>query len=191
MRGYLYVAHQVPSTGDFTLDDLAGGAGRVDAACRVIQASLFTSHGLRQDTECWIVCLGTDGRPATVRFDPKTIRNLHPDERSTAARIRQALEAWHEDPWFEEVQSGLHVAPFDLSEAIDAWEEMHGSPIHVLDKDGDGGVPVEGAFVLSDHLPFTAEEQATLSTLPKQRVGTQWYHGNQVVAALQIRMDGF
>lgn len=193
MRRFLFLSHTVPPTGEWGLDDLAGGAGRVDVLCRNLQSAFCISHGLRSDVEATVVFVADPDRPAAVRIEGGKIQRFNPDERSTAARLQQALAAWHEDPWWEEVQAGLFVAPFTLREileespddAVPVLLDPHGTPLE------EAELPAEPVFLLSDHVPFTGAEYALLDGLGADRVslGDAWYHGNHVVSVVQWVMD--
>ena len=95
-RTFLTVSHTVPTDGAWGLDDLAGGAGRVDVLCRNVQAALCWSHDLRPDTDVVLVFADPE-RPTAVRIQGGQVRLLNPDERSTASRIRNALRHRPED----------------------------------------------------------------------------------------------
>src|SRR4030042_6619995 len=88
MRRFVILGHKVPVSGDFTLNDLPGSAGRLDVLCRAVGASLFVSHGIRRDTE--VVLLIQDS--VEIRIAGDRVRRLNPDERSTAALLQQALQ---------------------------------------------------------------------------------------------------
>ena len=124
-RTFLTVSHTVPTDGAWGLDDLAGGAGRVDVLCRNVQAALCWSHDLRADTDIVLVFADPD-RPTAVRIRGAHVRHLNPDERSTAARIRNALKARPEDAWWEDVEPGIQVAPFTLTETL---EDLDGTVV--------------------------------------------------------------
>jgi len=87
MRRFLILGHCAPIEPDFHLNDLPGGAGRLDVLCRAVGASLLVSHGIRTDVET-ILLLRNQVR---IRIDGRHVKRLNPDERSTAALIRKAL----------------------------------------------------------------------------------------------------
>ncbi len=182
MRRFLIVSHTVPADGQWGLDDLAGGAGRVDVLCRAINCALFTSHGIR-DAEIY---LHFQTGPAAIRIEGSKVNQLNPDERSTAARIRHALRAMHEDPWWEEVESGISVAPYGLEELL---QEV--GPFAVLDAAGvaaESGIP-DATLVLSDHQPFTEAEQALLTDAARISLGATWVHGHQAITIVHYLLD--
>jgi len=191
MRRFLVVSHTVPVSGEWPLDDLAGAGGRVEVLCRIAGAALFLSHGIRERTEVYFVFVGDPARPATVRLEGGLVNRLQPDERSTAARLRQALRAAHPDPWWKEVQAGVSIAPFGLEETLG---EAGGEAV-LMHREGmplEGAVlPTETLFILSDHLPFTPDEERILAHAATKRVslGPVWYHGDHVVHVLQYFLD--
>jgi len=89
MRRFLILGHSAPIEPDFHLNDLPGGAGRLDVLCRAVGASLLVSHGIRTDVQT-ILLLRNQVR---IRIDGRHVKRLNPDERSTAALIRKALSA--------------------------------------------------------------------------------------------------
>ncbi len=165
----------------------------MDVLCRNLQSAFAISHGLRDDVEAILVFAAEPDRPTAVRFEGARIQHLNPDERSTAARIQQALRARPDDPWWEEVQPGLHGAHFTLEEVLDDLDGT-GPPV-LLDPEGTPieamGFPDAPLFLLSDHVPFTDDEYALLHRRGVQRVslGDAWYHGNHAVAVVQWVLD--
>lgn len=189
MRHFIIVSHTTPPDGDWGLDDLAGGAGRVDVLCRNIQAALFWSHDLRADTTVTLVFAADPKVPKAVRLSGATITRLNPDERSTAARIRNALQHPCPDPWWEDVESGIKLAPFDLQHVL---AETPGTPV-LLHTEGERieavNWPTEPVFVMGDHQPLTDEEMALVGDAMRVSLGPKWLHGNHVIAILQWVMD--
>ena len=64
----------------------------MDVLCRCVNASLFLSHDLRRDVDCYLVLCGEPAGPKTVKFSGDSVRSLSPDERSAGALIKKALE---------------------------------------------------------------------------------------------------
>lgn len=189
MRRFVIVSHTVPPAGDWSLDDLAGGAGRVDVLCRNVQAALCWSHDLRADTEVVMVFAADPAMPRAVRIHGGQVRLLNPDERSTAARIRNALQHPCPDPWWEDVEPGIQVAPFTLAEAL---AELDGEPV-VFHKDGNplqaAAVPEEPVFLMGDHQPLTDEDLAVAPDAARFSFGGRWLHGNHIIAITQWLLD--
>jgi tRNA (pseudouridine54-N1)-methyltransferase len=195
MRRFATVSHTGRSDGAWRLDDLPGSAGRIDVLCRNLQSALFLSHGLRDDVEAFAVFVGATAadRGRTVRIQGGAIQRLNPDERSTAARLQQALQtAWTVPDW-KEVQRGLSVAGFGLEGLLD---DLAGrcTPV-LLDPKGtpieEWQAPKDPLFLLSDHTPFTPAEYALLDGRGVERVslGPHWYHGNHAISVVQWWLD--
>ena len=51
MRRFLVVGHRAVTSADFSLDDLAGAAGRMDILLSAANAALLLAHEIRQDAE--------------------------------------------------------------------------------------------------------------------------------------------
>ena len=159
MRQFVVLGHDAPTTADFSLDALPG-AGRLDLLARSVTASLLLSHGLREDVRTHLVL----GDEYTVRFEGSALRNLHPDERSTAALIRSALDQREEAIGHVPVETspGVYLSRMGL----DATLSEYGGDATVcrLHKDGEpkegATVPDDPLFVLSDHTDFDEETGA-------------------------------
>ncbi|MEK6984872.1 MAG: tRNA (pseudouridine(54)-N(1))-methyltransferase TrmY [Candidatus Thermoplasmatota archaeon] len=193
MRRFVTVSHTADPSGAWSLNDLAGKAGRVDLLCRNIQSALFLSHGLRRDAEFYAVLERDAGRGRTVRIEGSRIQMLHPDERSTAARLQQALATPWSVPDWEEAQAGLSVAAFGLEGLLD---DLAGKgDLVLLDPEGEGIAdwmpPADPLFLLSDHVPFAADEYALLERRGAKRVslGPAWMHGNHAISVVNWHLD--
>ena len=171
MRQFVVLAHDVPLDADFSLDDLASGAGRVDLLCRCLNAAFLTSHGIREDVRVYLVVRDA----ATIRLEGAELRNLHPDERSIAALVRDALVARQDAVGHMEVESspGVYVSKRGLADVL-AAVDAEGTVIQ-LHEDGtpvvDLAPPAAPTFVLSDHREFTEASTpgATRGTEPTAR----------------------
>lgn len=182
MRDVVVVGHDAPVSPEFPLDDLPGSAGRLDVVCRCVTSGLLLSHGIRRDTAVHCVLRGE----LTVRFDGGSVAHLNPDERSTAARIRGALDASDEAVGALEAEAspGVHVASRGLAETLDGcdgdvvWLHEDGAPA--------GGVapPDDPTVVLSDHRDLTADERAVVEDRADERVslGPEPLHAGDAVA---------
>jgi tRNA (pseudouridine54-N1)-methyltransferase len=163
MRQFVVVAHDAPTDPEFSLSALASDAGRMDLLARTVNAALLTSHGIREDVQVHVVVADA----YTITVDGATVRNLHPDERSTAALLRGALETkadaiGHQpaepSPGVELRRMGLD-ATLDRVARQDTVVQLHedGTPA------GDADPPSDPVFVLSDHRDFTDDEAALLA----------------------------
>ncbi|MEZ3115349.1 tRNA (pseudouridine(54)-N(1))-methyltransferase TrmY [Halobaculum sp. MBLA0147] len=189
MRQFVLCAHEVPADGDLSLDDLPGSGGRLDLLCRCVGAGLFTSHGIRSDARVHLVV----DDAVTVRFDGADARNLNPDERSTAARVRDALEQRESAIGHQpaDVSPGVEVYRMGLAETLDG---LDGTVVQ-LHEDGEPAVdvspPTDPVFVLSDHRDFTAAESTAIRdrAAHRLRLGPRAIHADHSVAVAHNWLD--
>lgn len=164
MRYFVVVGHKAATTGDFKLDDIAGGAGRLDILVRCVNSAFFLSHEIRRDTELYLVLQGGNDAPKTVRLSGDALRYLNPDERSTSSLIRNAL--MKKIPKGEEIRSspGIFVSKRSFSEVISLLSEK--GKIVYLKEDGEDvrgyTVPQDPVFIISDNRDLTEEEESIL-----------------------------
>ncbi|MFB6308595.1 MAG: tRNA (pseudouridine(54)-N(1))-methyltransferase TrmY [Haloarculaceae archaeon] len=158
MRQFVVVGHDAPTTPEFSLDDLAGGAGRIDVLCRCVTSAFFLSHAIREDVRVSLVLADE----YTVCFEGSDLRRLNPDERSTAALIRAALEKREEAIGHQDVDStpGVSISRRDFAATLS--DAARRGTVVALHEDGDPAVehdpPADPVFVLSDHRDFTDGE---------------------------------
>jgi tRNA (pseudouridine54-N1)-methyltransferase len=194
MRQFVVVGHDAPTTPDFSLDDLAGGAGRLDVLCRCVSAALFLSHDVREDVRVHLVLADE----LTVVFDGATVRRVNPDERSTAALVRGALEERREAIGHEPVETspGVSLYRFGLATTLDRLDD---GAVVQLHEDGDPvvecPVPEDPVFVLSDHREFADGEAKLLAEAADERVrlGPEPLHADHAITVAHnyLDTDGF
>ena len=185
MTSFAIIGHLARTDGVFSLNDLPGSGGRMDVLCRCVNASLFLSHDLRRDTDCYLVLCGEPAGPKTVRFSGSTVRSLSPDERSAGALIKKALDL-PVGSEFRDAAPGISVRKGGLLRLMN--EHTFG----VLDEKGSdirsaGTLP--GAFVLSDHLNFTQEEESLLHECPRYSVGPACLHADHAITVVHNELD--
>jgi tRNA (pseudouridine54-N1)-methyltransferase len=190
MRQFVVVAHEVPVDVDVSLDDLPG-AGRFDVLCRAVTAALLTSHDVREGT---VVHLVIDDA-VTITVDGGRVHRLNPDERSTAALLRGALEERDEAIGHQPVESspGVELRRRGFEATIDALADD--GQLVVLDPDGtptpSAGVPPRPILVLSDHRDFTDDERAVLASrnAAELSLGPRALHGDQAITVAHNWLD--
>jgi len=191
MRQFLIVGHEAPTTPAFSLDDLTGGAGRLDTLCRCVTSALLTSHACRTDTKIWLVLQDE----FTVGFDGETIRHLNPDERSTAARIKNALAERADAIGHQPVETspGVTLTRRGFEPTLRAVaEDSTGVQLH---EDGrpvvDLSPPDDAVFVLSDHRNFTDAEATLIEAVADERVslGPERLHADQAITVAHNYLD--
>jgi tRNA (pseudouridine54-N1)-methyltransferase len=127
-RRFLLLAHRVPVSGNFSLNDLAGAGGRMDEVARVTSTAFTISNGLRRDTELTILFVAEPPpRARRIRLLGTGLRYLNPDERSTAALIKNALVRSSTLEKDIEASPGLVVGPTDPLAALAEFVREPGS----------------------------------------------------------------
>ena len=192
MKYFVIVGHKAVTTGDFKLDDISGGAGRLDILTRCVNSAFFLSHDIRRDTELFLVLQGGNDPPKTIRFSGTELRYLNPDERSTSALIRNALMKKLDA---EEVRSspGIYVSRMSFADIIAMLSEK-GNIIY-LKEDGtcirDLEMPEDPVFVISDNKDLTVEEEDILLRYgPKKiSVGPHSLHGDHCIIIAHNEID--
>jgi tRNA (pseudouridine54-N1)-methyltransferase len=195
MRQFLVVGHDVPTEPSFSLDDIAGGAGRLDVLCRCVNSAFFLSHDLREDVQVHLVL----GDEYTVSFDGADLRRLNPDERSTAALIRGALEEKREAIGHQPVETSPGVSLYRMGFS-DTFERVsRDATVVQLHEDGDplpaAEPPEDPLFVLSDHHDFADAEETLLDEKADRRVrvGPELLHADHTITVAHnyLDTDGF
>lgn len=189
MRQFVILGHDAPLDPAFSLDDLPGSAGRLDLLCRCVTSGLLQSHGVRDDSR--VTTLHQE--EFAISFDGKTVQYLNPDERSTAARFRSALETAQTavGPIPLDVSPGITVARRDLATEIEDVEgqlvmlDPEGTPMTNLAPDASY------TFVLSDHHSFSSEERDFLEAQGATRVslGPVPLHADQAITVAHNYLD--
>ncbi len=185
MTIFAIIGHLAATTGGFNLNDMPGGAGRMDVLCRSVNTSLFLSHDLRRDVTVYLVLLGGTDAPKTIMFSGEKVRSLNPDERSAGALIKKALEIPVGEE-FRESTRGVYVRRGGLSRLLGEHT------FAVLDECGED-ITMETsfpeAFLLSDHMDFTPEEQDLTSSCPRYCVGPKILHADHTITVLLNILD--
>lgn len=191
MRQFVVLAHEVPTTPGLPLDDLPGSGGRVDVVCRAINSALFLSHDLRGDVRVHVVVDDT----YTIRFDGATLSGLHPDERSIAAKIDEALGVATAAIGHQPAEAAPGVTIYRMDTAATLEHLAESGSVVVLDPDGtplaEWTPPPDPVFVISDHQPFTPADRATLDGIPTTQVsvGPRALHGHHVISIAHNYLD--
>lgn len=196
-RRFLMMGHTQSTDPGLPLNDLPGAGGRLDVLVRAVTAALCLSHGLRGDTEIWTVIdhEGVQDGPRTLVFRGDRLRNLNPDERSTAALFKKAFAA-DTIGHLEEVHPGIEAAAWGLRTSLARFSDA--GPLVVLDKDAPDlreasgllDAPARPGFVLSDHRPWSVADEALLEGVAARvSVGPRWLHGHQAITLVHDALD--
>jgi len=193
MRYFVITGHKAVTTGDFKLDDIAGGAGRLDILVRCVNSAFFLSHDLRKDVNIYLVMEGGDDAPKTVIFRGSELRYLNPDERSTASLIRNALLKKVQPG--EEIRSspGVYNTRMSFADVLERLSKV-GSFVY-LKEDGvdcrDYEFPENPIFVLGDNQDLTVEEESILQSYSPDKIciGPYSLHADHCMIIVQNEVD--
>ena len=191
MRQFVIIGHDAPTTPEFSLDDLAGAAGRLDVLCRCVTSAFFLSHAIREDVRVHLILADE----YTVTFEGSDLRRLNPDERSTAALIRKALEEREEAIGHIPVETspGVSLTRRGFEGTLD--DVARRGTVVQLHEDGDPVVdvapPSDPVFVLSDHHDFRDEEAMLLADRADERVslGPKALHADHSITVAHNYLD--
>ncbi|WP_435117634.1 tRNA (pseudouridine(54)-N(1))-methyltransferase TrmY [Halolamina sp. C58] len=191
MRQFLVVGHDAPTDADFSLDDIAGGAGRLDVLCRCVNSAFFLSHDLREEVQVHLVLADE----YTVSFDGADLRRLNPDERSTAALIKGALEEKGEAIGHQPVETSPGVSLYRMGFSATFDRVARDATVVQLHEDGeplvDAEPPEDPLFVLSDHNDFAEAEADRLAEEADRRVrvGPKRLHADHTITVAHNYLD--
>ena len=165
-KNFVIIGHRAHTTADWKLDDLCGGAGRLDVLVRCVTASLWKSHGIRRDTDVWLILNGPPNPPVTVHLSGKNIQYLNPDERSTAALIRNGLIKFKKEKGPMETSPGITMERIGLKDVLKKLPK----PV-LLSENGKDEIGEAKTFILGDDKNPTDEEMNILNDLPSIKLG--------------------
>ncbi len=176
----------------------------MDAVANVVTAAFLYSNGMRRDTELLLLFVSDPQRTLRVRLDSTRLRNLNPDERSTAALVKNAIQRY----WGVVAHNELEGIPLDpetetspgifvaREEAPRLLTEYASRPGTVWFTEGGGEFPPglsRGPLraILSDPYEFSEEERTLLEAAGPRRIslGPLPLHTAQCLAIVHNRLD--
>ncbi len=192
MRRFVIVGRTAIASGRFLPKDLPGTSGRLDVLLRCIRAALLVSHGVRRDTQVYLVLLGGAEAPRTVRIDGATAKFLRPDERSLATLIAKSLGAPERGAaGFDEVRPGVAIARGGLECVL---EDIGGSSRYVLEEGAADlrEVPLNAescTFFVGDHLGLDSAALEGLAGASRVGVGPVSLHAEDAIVTVINELD--
>ena len=160
-RGFLIVGNKAV-TKPFSLNDLAGSAGRMDILCRFVAQALFISHGIRKNVEVYLLLLGEPKPPKAIKIVGKEVKTMAPDERNIAGLIRKALKIECNKNW-KRSTSGIYISKKNLKKLLDELTNRY--KIVYLKETGKDirnfvkQIDKDCLFILGDHLGLSEEQE--------------------------------
>jgi tRNA (pseudouridine54-N1)-methyltransferase len=166
----------------------------MDAVAGVVTATFLLSNGIRRDTELNLLLMTDPKRVIKVRLDGRRLKYLNPDERSTAALIKNSLARFWARPASEmETGPGVTVGLVDPVEELRnfastpgaIWLTEDGKPIDSTVKDGIATV------ILSDPYDPPEGERKVLESLPAKKVslGPLSLHSSHCIVLVHNILD--
>lgn len=189
MRRFVIVGTRAMSKGKLPINDLAGGAGRMDVLIRALMASILTSHGLRENVEFTMILCGGPGPTRRLKFVSNELKGIHAEERSIAGKIASVLN-YPLPPrgHYIERSPGIYDGGGDLEMTVKEWN----CPVIRLDADADsiysGEIPSdfsidEIGFILGDDKPLNCNLGTARS------LGSNWLQGNACISIIHFLLD--
>ncbi len=191
MRRFVVMGHRAITSADFKLDDLCGSTGRLDILLRCVNSAFFLSHGVRKDVEVVLMLLGEPNPPKTIRFNGGEVKYLNPDERSTAALIRNALLQKGEGE--RRCSPGIYVSERGYEEVLSNMSKE--SRMHFLHEKGQdvrtASFGHDSTFVLGDDQDLTQVEEEILMRYSPMRLslGPISYHADHCITLVNNELD--
>jgi tRNA (pseudouridine54-N1)-methyltransferase len=192
VRTFVVIGHRAVTAPNFSLDDVPGTSGRLDVLLRCVAAAFVLSHGIRRDTEAYLILLGPPDPPRTVWIQGERLRHLNPDERTTAALFKKALALQPSGTAWLQSTPGIAVNKMKLDQVL---ERLKGRDLVLLEEGGQdvqlwkpGPNPV---FVVGDDKGFTDHEIAAVRKAGAQQVsvGPLALHADHCITLLQNHLD--
>jgi tRNA (pseudouridine54-N1)-methyltransferase len=168
----------------------------MDEVARAVSTAFTISNGLRRDTELHILFVAEPPpRTRRIRLVGTGLRYLNPDERSTAALLKNALVRSSTLEREIEASPGLIVGPVDPMAKLTEFAEKPGTLW--LREDGapfaSGPTATDGpGAILSDPVDPTSAERELLERLkvPAISLGPVSLRSSQCIDVLHNRWDG-
>ena len=159
----------------------------MDLLSRAVAATLFLSHGIREESVCNLVLLGPPNPGRIIRFTGKELRPLSPDERNVASFIKKAL-AIPAGKVFRDAGPGVQVRALSLAEHLSEHQyavlDEHGTDIRDVKTED-----LPDAYLLSDHQNFSSEEEGLIAGSPKISLGPAVVHADHAIVLLLNEID--
>ncbi len=194
MKDFVIIGHKALTTGDFSLNDLPGSAGRMDILCRCVNSALFLSHGMRRDVNVHLLLLGEPDPGKIIRFNGEKLKYLNPDERSSGSLIKKALQK-SSTPYETQSTPGVWIRRAGLEELLNEFDEA-GRDIFYLKEDGENireyeDLKEDAVFILGDHTGVTEEEEKMIEKVAKKtlKIGPMSLHSDHCIIIIHNELD--
>jgi len=198
MKYFAIVGHRAMSKGKLPLNDLAGGAGRMDVLIRAIMSSLLLSHGIREDSVIRLHLQGGPGPARRIEIRGRSVKGIHAEERSIAGVLSKIISTplppvgvWTE--W----SPGIFQSGGTIETTIREWSDRTqiilnaDSPRLWVDSQMTNTAPARAhdediAFILSDDQPLNLDHTETMI---ERSLGDTWLQGHLAIAIVHFLFD--
>ncbi|MEW5760890.1 MAG: tRNA (pseudouridine(54)-N(1))-methyltransferase TrmY [Candidatus Thermoplasmatota archaeon] len=193
MRRFIVLGHETITSSNFNLNDLSGSTGRLDILLRAVNSAFFISHGIRKDTELFLILLGEPHPPKTIKLVGANLKYLFPDERNIGSLIRNALMKKCD---FEEKEAtpGIFISKKSFSDVLEMSKD---SDIVYLKESGEDirnfSFSKDVTFVLGGEKDLTDEEENLLLRYKPKIIslGKKNYHADHCIVILNWLLDNY
>ena len=193
MASFIVIGQKVCTDGRFSLNDLTGSTGRLDVLLRCINSSFMLSNDIRRDVDLYLVLQGEPDAPKVLHFKGSELKYLNPDERATAALVKNALMKKNITSKFERSTPGINIARLDFPELL---EQFKGRRIVYLKEEGqpvgDAELRHDDVFVLGGKDDISVAEEELIAAWPdtlKISLGPYSLHADHCITITLNRLD--
>lgn len=190
---FVVIGRNVCTDGRFSLNDLTGSTGRLDILLRCINSSFMLSNNIRRDVVLYLVLQGEPDPPKTLLFRGSELKYLNPDERATAALVKNALMMKNITGEWTKSTPGIFVARLDFPELLKQFE---GQRIVYLKEEGqplaDAKLNRDDVFVLGGKDDISANEEELIAKWPdalKISLGPKSLHADHCITVALNALD--
>ena len=193
MPAFVVIGQKVCTDGRFSLNDLTGSTGRLDILLRCINSSFMLSNDIRRDIDLYLVLKGEPDPPKTLLLRGSELKYLNPDERATAALVKNALMVKNIDKEWKKSTPGIYVARRDFEGVMN---ELQGKRIVYLKEEGaslsDAKLSLDDCFVLGGKNDISPAEEEIISKWPdtlKISLGPKSLHADHCITVTLNQLD--
>lgn len=192
MPSFIVVGQNVGTDGKFSLNDLTGSTGRLDVLLRCINSTFMLSNDIRRNIDLYLVLLGGPEPPKALLFRGSELKYLNPDERSTAALVKNALMKKAGDSWTMSTP-GIYVARKDFSAVM---AELQGKRLVYLKEEGapisEVRLDADDIFVLGGKEDLNPDNERTIEEWPEKlkiSLGPRSLHADHCITVVLNKWD--
>jgi tRNA (pseudouridine54-N1)-methyltransferase len=192
MPSFIVIGQNVGTDGKFSLNDLTGSTGRLDVLLRCVNSAFMLSNDIRRNVDLYLVLMGEPEPPKALHFCGEELKYLNPDERSTAALVKNALMKKAGPEWVRSTP-GISVSRKGFSEVL---EEFRGCRLAYLKEDGasisETTLREEDVFILGGKEDLSLEEEKLIQAWPhakKISVGPRSLHADHCITVVLNKLD--